>query len=278
MRLYYILTLLAAVAILTACTSSRKATQSGSVSNVNAEAKAQQVRYGEQLSSRFDYDFLSSKVKLSMSGKSLNGKLQMESGKRFCLIVNAPMLGFEIARVEADQDSVTVVDKMDKVYARMALKELANGHDDEICMEAVECLMLGRIFVPGRGEAKINDFGRLAWTPAQDGTLTGSYQGESYTIDYTLGKDNHLASTRLTFSKGVVATWNYDEYMSVEKGMLAGKEGIVATRAQSTLFDAGMTIGQPTLSKSGWNSFEPAGNYRRVTFAELMEIVKNMAK
>lgn len=277
MRLYYILTLLAAVAILTACTSSKRATQSGGVSSINAEAKMQQTRYGEQLASHFDYDCLSSKVKLSMKGKTLNGKLQMERGKRLCLIVNAPMLGFEIARVEADRDSITMVDKMDKVYTRLSLQELANGHEDEICLEAVECLMLGRIFVPGRGEAKINDFGRLAWT-AKEQDLVGTFQGESYTIDYTLGADNHLASTHLAFNKGFAATWNYADYMTVENGKLAGKEAISATRAAETVVEAGMTIGQPTLSKNGWNAFDPGNNYRRVTLSELVEIIKNIAK
>lgn len=276
MKLHYILLLLTAVSILTSCTSSRKATKGGeSQPLANRELQA---RFQQQVAGAFDYMNLSSKVKLSAMGRSLNGQLQLEHGKRFSLSVKAPMLGFEIGRVEMDADSLTIVNKLDKVYSRTALSKLASGHTDEICVEAVECLMLGRIFVPGRGEAGKSDFVRLDWTVQDDGTMVGTYRGESYDLTYTIDGSNRLIATTLAFSgRDMKATWTYSDFLEVGKeGVLPAKEAIAATRPVGSDIEAGLVLGQPVFTGGGLRLFVPNDQYDRVSLSEMIEKFKNL--
>ena len=66
------------------------------------------------------------------------GKLNIEHGKRLCMTVT--LLGIEVARVEADEDVLLVVDKFDKVFAALPIAEAVSklGLQEEAKLETLE--------------------------------------------------------------------------------------------------------------------------------------------
>lgn len=244
----------------------------------------EQARFESVVQNSFEYNALQSKVKYSLGSTSVSGKLCLESSNRLCLLVNAPLLGFEIARVEATQEQVLLVDKFDKVYSVLNLADLY--HLDEISgheMEVLECIMLGRIYIPGKGVATRRDFKSLTWsTPTlPDGTKgqsEGLYLGQNFSLLYAINAQGQLVSTRLTVGNKT-ALWEYADYRQVEKGKLVPTQEIVtATNAEQETVSAALTLTSPELGESSWRDFEPTGSYRQVTGHELMEIVKKMIK
>lgn len=244
----------------------------------------EQARFESVVQNGFEYEALQSKVKYSMGGNSLNGKMCLESGKRLCLQVNAPLIGFEIARIEATQEQVLLVDKYDKVYTILNLSDLykleeISGHE----LEALECLMLGRIYIPGKGEAKSRDFKSLTWTTPMlaDGTQgqsEGLYQGNGYTLCYSIDAKGQLVSTRLTVGNKS-ALWEYSDYQEVQKNkFVPTRENITAINADQESLSAGITINAPELGESSWRDFEANESYRQLTPQEMLEVVKKLAK
>ncbi len=275
MKIKYFSFLLIIVTLLSACSTKKKVI--GSLTGPNPE----RARFEAVVANNFKYEALQSKVKLSMGSSSLSGKICLESGKRLCLLVNAPLLGFEVARIEATADSAILVDKFDKVYTVVPLGELTKmealaGRE----MEALECLMLGRIFIPGKGLATSKDYGLLTWsTPAgEDPLSTGVYKGQNYELAYAINSSGQLTSTSLTMADGKTAVWQYPSYQEVAKKNLPVSELIKATNSDQKELQAGISFSNPTVGESTWRDFEPNASFRRVTLQELGEILKKITK
>lgn len=278
MKIRYISFLMILVAFLSACSTQKKVI--GNLTGPNPE----RARFESVIANNYKYEALQSKVKLSMGSSSLNGKICLESGKRLCLLVNAPLLGFEVARIEATADSAILVDKFDKAYTVVPLGELTQmealaGHE----MEALECLMLGRIFIPGKGQATSKDYGLLTWsTPTnaagENPLSTGVYKGKNYDLAYTINSLGQLTSTSLTMADGKKAVWQYASYKELEKKSLPASETIKASNNEDKELQAGISFTNPTLGESTWRDFEPNASFRRVTLKELGEILKKMTK
>lgn len=244
----------------------------------------EKARFESVVHNNYKYEALQSKVKYQMKGNSLNGKMCLESGNRLCLQVNAPLIGFEVARVEATQDSVLLVDKYDKVYTVLNLSSLyniqdINGHE----MEALECIMLGRIYIPGRGQATSKDFNKLHWTTpkladGKQGYSEGLYKGRDYSILYSIDENGRLTSTLLIVGQKS-ARWEYADYQEVEEGQwVPTQEFITAINSDGEEITAALKLGNPSFGESAWRDFAPSDSYRKVTIKELGNRIKSLTK
>lgn len=243
----------------------------------------EQTRFEKLVKSSFKYEALQSKVKYSMGKTGMGGKMCVESGKRVCLQVNAPLLGFEVARIEATGEEILIVDKFDKLYTRLNFTDLYDiqelkGHE----LEALEALMLGRIFIPGKGQATTKDYDRLTWNTLSnaDGTTgnsTGTYTGQGYTLVYTLDGMGMLISTQLTVG-AKSALWEYSNFSDVESGKCVPTVESIRLNDGNQVISATLTINNPQLGESNWRDFEPSGSYRQVGMSDLIEAVKAVAK
>ena len=240
------------------------------------ELSAARERYEAVIGRNFDYEFLQAKVKYALDGgKALSGKLNIEHGQRICMTVT--VLGIEVARVEANRETVTVVDKYDKVYATTTVADAAArlGLEDEARLEAVEALLLGRMFVPGNGLAGKKDFDKLTWYPMENNELQADYMADKYQLSYVIDADNRVVATQVNVpEKKASFVWEYAAPVEVANGSMPSPETLPATGAKPLA--AQLTLSNPSVGKRSWTSFEPSANYRQVTFAELIEIIKNL--
>ena len=266
----YICFFLLAVSLV-GCRSSKPAA-GGLDKKTMGEAK---VRYEANLSRNFQYDYLQAKMKYTLGSKSLSGKLNIEHGKRLCMTVT--VLGIEVARVEANTESVMVIDKVDKVYAQVSIAEAVSrlGLENEAKLEALEALLLGRMFVPGQGPATKSDFAKLTWWPLDNNELQADYVSDKYQLSYILNADNYLVATQVNVpSKEASFVWEYANPQTVENGTMPTQETLSVKGPQTVSAD--LTMNNPSVAKKGWTSFSPSSSYKKVSFSELIEIIKNL--
>ncbi len=249
------------------------------------ELAAAKERYEAVIARNFPYETLQAKMKYSLGGgKALSGKLNIEHGKRLCMTVT--ILGIEVARVEADQENVTIVQKVDKVYARVPIAEAAAklGLENEAKLDALEALLLGRIFVPGKGVAESSDFSKLTWYPMENAELQGDFLTEKYQLSYVMNDQNYLVATQVVTPNPTSANpssltpnrfvWEYANPIELSGGTMPTEETLSVSGARS--LSANITMSAPSTAKKNWNSFSPGSNYRQVTLAELFETIKNL--
>jgi len=258
--------------LLSGCSRSRSV-----VGGDSSYSKADRERYESVVKEHIAYQSLQSKIVFRMRGKSLKGTLRMVEGKRLMLAVNAPLLGFEIARIEMDEDSVWMVDKLDKMYAVGTFSEMKERLGTDISLEALQSLLTGRMYLPGRGTATASDFKRFTWTSMVDGSLVGEYsQDARYVMSYVIGENNRLKEVALKVpARDVEVRWNYAGYTAVENTFWPGSETLTVHIAGKQL-KGEMSLGTPSLSIPMWSRFVPSRSYRRVTAAELMEAIKKL--
>lgn len=271
---------LSLLVILTSCSGKKrivKGARDADPQKVSVVA-AEKNRYEATIQNALDFKMLQSRVKYSFGDKSLNGRLNIEHGKRLCMTVT--VLGIEVARVEVNRENVVIVDKFDKLYTELTIEEFAERMNlqDEMRYEALECLLLGRIFIPGSGEAEVRDFKKMNWA-MKDDNLTGELTKPRYSLEYVIDKDNRLTNTIVTAKDGSVSksvAFMYKGYQTVEGGEFATQEQITLINDNKAV-KADLTLSAPIMGKT-WTSFTPTEAYKKVTFQELLTAVKNMKK
>lgn len=271
---------LSLLVILTSCSGKKKVVKGAGDADPQkvSVVAAEKNRYEAAIQNALDFKMLQSRVKYSYGDKSLNGRLNIEHGKRLCMTVT--VLGIEVARVEVNREKVVIVDKFDKLYTELTIEEFAERMNlqDEMRYEALECLLLGRIFIPGSGEAEVRDFKKMNWA-MKDDNLTGELTKPRYSLEYVIDKDNRLTNTIVTAKDGSVGksvAFMYKGYQTVEGGEFATQEQITLINDNKAV-KADLTLSAPIMGKT-WTSFTPTEAYKKVTFQELLTAVKNMKK
>lgn len=272
--------LLSIAVLLSSCTSKKKVVNPTSNPEAEAaqamESAIQRGRFEESLGKSGNFNLLQLRTKYSLGDKSLSGRLNVEKGKRLCMTVT--VLGIEVARVEANDKSVVVVDKFDKLYTELSIEDFAAqfGLKDEMQYDALECLLLGRMFIPGTGEARAKDFNKLEWS-IDNGMLIGELSKQKYTLSYIVDEDNRLARTVVSAQReGVDASiaCTYSGYQSVENGELAMNESF-ALKAQNLNLKADLLLSSPIVGKA-WTAFVPSAAYKKVSIQEIIAAIKNI--
>lgn len=254
--------------LVTGCRSHRAVVGTGAPS-------ALRDRYAAAVAERLTYDNLQSRVTLRLGSTTLKGTLRMEAGRRIMLAVNAPLLGFEVARVEMEGDSVWMINKMEKSYAAASLADLRRRVGGDLTVEALQCLMTGRMYLPNSGPAEASDFGQFTWTAQADGSMTGLYsQGGQYTLTYVIGADDRLREVIIAVAaRDAEMRWSYADYAVTPDGPWPGGEVLAAQIAERSL-RLELSLGTPTTGIPLWTRFTPSRSYREVSFGDLLDALK----
>lgn len=265
--------LLGALALITtSCGSSKRVADAPVVETPSMDMEKNM--YEATLEKAYDFKLMQSKAKYTLGDKSLSGRLNIERGKRLCMTVT--VLGIEVARMEADQKKVVIVDKFDKLYTELSIEEFAArlGMQDEMRYEALECILLGRMFVPGEGEADAKDFKKLEWN-IDNGVLYGNMNKPKYQLSYRIGDDNRLAETNVKVKGGAAEiACKYAGYESIEGGEFATAETLSVASADMNV-SASLSLSAPTMGKA-FTSFTPNAQYKQVDIKTLVTAIKNL--
>jgi len=106
------------------------------------------------------------KVSLTTPAKlNAAGKVWMKRGEWISISVR--MLGFEVATLWLDRDSVVAVDKFHKKYISEPTSRLLGGAD--ITLEEIQDLLTGRAFLAGKGTATVADRKEFDFEQADNG-------------------------------------------------------------------------------------------------------------
>lgn len=273
MKHYIYLLIVVAATMLTSCKAKK-----GIATIDNKDIQTEQALYASVVNNNFKFEAIQSKVKLGLGKTTLNGKFCLESGKHFGVIINAPIIGFELGRVEATKDQILLIDKFDKVYSNITLADMNMpkalvGHE----AEALECLFLARIYLPGKGTATMKDFSAFDWS--MDSLTVATYKDPDYKLTYTFGNNGMLVSTKLMSTDNKLVEWKYSNYIEVESGKLFPMTHdieISDENGDKSTFHA--HINNPTLGESTWKEIKNITSYREVTITELGETLKKHAK
>lgn len=289
----YIAAAIAVVTLMAACATSKKAglDQPGSArSGLDQPGSARKLSFVQKVYDNAVYTKnISSKIDLTL-GKgddaiSVAGTLRMRRDEVIRIQIT-PLGLMEVGRLEFTPDSVLVMDRMNKEYARAAYDQLpflaANGID----FYTLQSLFWNELFLPGEPVLKeshlklfdVDIYNTSGLLPITYAVETGSGRARmSYTwsADATTGL---IATTNITYSdpaKGAASLrCSYADFvpvgskqfptetaLSFSTGMIKGAEGM------------GMTLRLKAIDTStDWEATTTvSGKYRRVTASDILK-------
>lgn len=128
--------------VMLACKSRKKADAVNSFKIVSAQDALK--------SSVADWSYYSAKAKVDVEGaglrKSIDAVIKMQ--KDSVIWMSIGLFGLEGARVFMHQDSITILNKLDRTYSRLSWKEAGAYVGTDLTLENTQNLLLGNLLLP----------------------------------------------------------------------------------------------------------------------------------
>lgn len=137
---------------------------------------------------------LNGKVKSSLLPISASVKISMVKNKYLAISVRVPLMG-EAARIQADNDSVTIINKLKKTYCVIPMSALNDIYPDPL--PDLQNLLLARVVVMGQGVLSSRNKKFVDIFPSENGNFilfpNEKAQPERASYGYEVDTDGRLA-------------------------------------------------------------------------------------
>jgi hypothetical protein len=266
----------AACSILAVCLFAACKTSAGGAGGSGAELmKSEEAFFASVLDHTFRFNTLSAPVKIDIKGpqKEMRAKAQLKiiCDDRIQLSVQ-PFLGIEVFRIELTNDSVKILDRMNKRYLAESYGEMKGKTDIDFNFHNLQSLFTNNIFIPGERRLSSKQLRRFRITKDSGaGNLKIKDQtGLFYT--FTTGKEEELLSTSINDRhENHTLTWDYSDFQMIEKQRfpLRMKAGLTSDRKmQGTVT---LTFSTPEIDRPLKTDFTIPSGYTRVTFSQIIK-------
>lgn len=216
-----------------------------------------------------DWTDLSMQGKLSFDGlpMSVSVKLYMKRGESVILSARAPFFG-EVARVEMNQDSITLINKHTRCFTTQRLDGLAA--DRKAYISDLQDVLLGQVAFPGHGRLTADNVLLSQWIalPTSEVLLYPGIELQTAWTEYGFVLDStdwQLRSFVLMLQQsGVVIE---TKYLYGEKGWTLGLEVSLPKKKMQ----GEVQLSYPEYDGTPLEFTELGGKYRKVDFKQLMK-------
>lgn len=262
------LSMMLALITFSACKSSKEVVKPASTNDVR--------KLETYLHQGMPFKSFEAKVQFQISAKegirvSMNGNIKMR--KDSCLILNAQMFGIEAAKCLITNDSILIINRLNREYAVEYIKNSA--FKEYINIAVLQDIFANRMFVPGKinpDERVISRFDLLKHKDA-----SGYRWGEDrYILDFLLNKDKQyvqLKANRPETSESVLLY--YDQFKAESFGFFP-RQLRISTVGLKTNANLQINFDKPKFDAATDFKFELPAKYKRVSVTDLIKRIQNM--
>jgi len=279
--LYAVAALICCIAI-TGCSAPKQAQKKAPHTTVIPDEIAQQTpqqRYEQLCASYHDWQDVSMPVKISLtSPKSVRFSARATMKRNRWVHFSVRLLGFELASVWIDNDSVHAIDKYHKRYLSESISKIFAGADFTI--GDVQNLLLGRGFIAGKNGGTFTQpmEPSLSLTPSDDGLIIlPTEQNTAFEYGFLLYPDaNQLLAASVSVGDTHAGVATYTGFTPTVAGSFAASADLSIVKGRKASANV-----EWNLSAAKWNTGEnrtwqsPKG-YKRIDAAGLLKSLTSM--
>lgn len=215
------------------------------------------------------------KVSLTSPAKlNASGKAWMKRGEWISISVR--MLGFEVATLWVDRDSVVAVDKFHKKYVSESTSKLLG--EANITLEDMQDLLMGRAFIAGNGTATVADRRKFDFEQADNGWfLLPRTQPEQFNYGFLASNTANALRGAIVEVKGfgsVSANYN-DIFESRTSGWFAQEVKVETSRGKKIAATLKWDMNGSKFNTGVTKSCRIPDNCERITMSSLTTLLKN---
>ena len=262
--------------MITSCKSSKTATES--------DYDKSSTQYTNVLNELIDtyqpWETFSTSGKLSISGViSFSTSMQLKMVQNKCITISIrPVLGIEAAKVFIDNDSAVVINKLNKVYTSIKLKDLE--HILPVNIGVLQDMLLARAFTLDDGTLSKKSRKKFAITEStmkDTFVLSPIKQNKNFSYEFVINKDKQMTALNVYPSKSSkIYTAQYSDFVTDKYNSIAGEINI-ETNIKKENISLRLSMNS---SKIKWNetideSFSIGKSYRKVSVLEFLSMLKS---
>lgn len=216
-------------------------------------------------------------VKVSLTSPAkLNaaGKAWMKRGEWISISVR--MLGFEVATLWVDRDSVVAVDKFHKKYLSQPTKKLLG--DANVTIEDIQDMLMGRAFIAGRGTASVADRKLFDFEQADNGWyLLPRSQPEMYNYGFLASNTSNALRGAIVEVKnfGTVSANYNDIFESRTCGWFAQEVKLETSRGKKIAVTLRWDLNGSKFNTGVVKSCRIPDNCERIKMSSLTSLLKS---
>lgn len=240
----------------------------------------EKARVETVVSQQLPFETFQSKINIGLSNGdksfSVNGTFKLIRNQRLQVSVQ-PFLGIEMMRAEFTNDSVKMLDRINKRYVAESIASYRESLPVDIRFETLQALFLNQLFVPGEPEFSLNDFSAFKWRTENDGLLIGRLKDDNWFIlNFFLNPQNLLSQTQVSNRSNThVVEWKYEQFQPLGGISFPMKSAITYRSGSTPKMRADLSYSRIELDKKMNMQFEIPASYRKI---ELTDLVKGLIK
>lgn len=240
----------------------------------------EKARVETVVSQQLPFETFQAKVNVGLSapGKSfsVNGTFKLIRNERLQVSVQ-PFLGIEMLRAEFTNDSVKMLDRINRRYVAESIKEYRESLPVDIRFETLQALFMNQLFVPGEAAFTASDFTAFKWRTENDGLLIGRLREDQFFIlNFFLNPANQLTQTQVSNrTNSHIVEWKYDQFQPLASVTFPMKSGITYRSGSAPQIQADLTYSRIELDKKINMQFDIPSSYKKI---ELTDLVKGLIK
>jgi hypothetical protein len=263
--------------ILISCLLAACKSTTGAVSSGAEIMKSEETSFASVLDHSFRFHTLSARLKLELNSPekeiSLKAHLKMIYDDRLQLSIQ-PFLGIEAFRIELTNDSVKILDRMNKRYITESYEKIKGKATFDFNFHNLQSLFANHLFIPGESRISSGQFRRFRVNRNKDSVLLKLKDETGLMYIFTTDKEEKLLSTSILDNSGEHSLiWNYGDFRDVGKQRFPFRMEALLTAGDKTQGFVTFTFSPPEINHPLTTDFNIPSGYKQVTFSQIIKLL-----
>jgi hypothetical protein len=262
-----------ALCLFAACKSS-----AGITAGSDAEIRKSEEAFLASVANRtFRFHTLSARIKIdfrdAQKEMSVKAQLKMIRNDRIQLSVQ-PFLGIEVFRAELTDDSIKILDRMNKRYLAESYEDMKGETNMDFNFYNLQSLFTNNIFIPGESRLSSGQLRRFRITSDKDAVHLKIKDEADILYTFTVDGDEKLLATLIDDRyENHSLTWKYSDFQTTGKQRFPYKMEAGLTSGRKTRGVVTLTFSAPEIDRPLNTDFTVPPGYRRVTFPQIIKLL-----
>ena len=263
-----------AACLFAGCKSSVVTTTSGA-----AITKTDESFFASILDHSFSFNTFSARMNLDFTGlqQEFSSRIQVKMIRDDRIQLSIQPLLFEMFRIELSNDSIKILDRMNKRYVTDNYHQLKNEFDIDVNFQNLQALLTNRIFIPGESDVSTKQYRQFRITKKSAHQAEFQLKGKNGTFyTFVADGDERLLSTRIENDpQKQKLTWEYANFQTINNQLFPTKMTAHLMSGNQVQGTAILTFTSPEINRPLSIDFTVPSGYSRVRLEQLIQSLRS---
>ena len=236
--------------------------------------KTEEAFFSSLLNHAFRFNTFSARINLEFSGLqqefSSRAQLKLIRNDRLQISVQ-PLLGIEMFRIEITDDSIKILDRMNKRYVTDSYTHLKSSMDVNFNFQNLQALLTNQLFIPGEKQVSTQHYRQFRITKkGSSAELQLNDRNNSFFTFFADGNERLLSTAIENRQYEQLLTWDYSQFQPIGGQPFPMKMNVRLSSEGHTQGITTLTFSAPDVNQPLTLDFRIPSGFNRVTLEQII--------